>query len=75
MRKKPRRNVASAKGRARSVYEATKDLCGIAETSDPGLSAYRVRPRLVVTRESGEKILEQIRNPKPTKALRRLMRD
>jgi hypothetical protein len=34
-----------------------------------------VQPRLVVTRESGRKILEQMRNPKPTKALRRLMRD
>ena len=34
-----------------------------------------VRPRLVVTRKSGEAILGQIRTGKPAKALRRLMRD
>jgi hypothetical protein len=34
-----------------------------------------VQPRLVVTRKSGEAILEKIRTAKPTKALRRLMRD
>jgi hypothetical protein len=33
------------------------------------------QPRLVVTRKSGEAILQQIRTAKPTKALRRLMRD
>jgi putative addiction module component (TIGR02574 family) len=45
MRKKPQGHVASAKRRARSAYEATKDLCGIAETSDPGLSARRMSAR------------------------------
>ncbi len=34
-----------------------------------------VHPKLVVTRKSGEAILEQARTGKPTKALRRLMRD
>lgn len=34
-----------------------------------------VRPRLVVTRKSGEAILKQARTGKPTKALRSLMRD
>lgn len=34
-----------------------------------------VHPKLVVTRKSGEAILEQIRTGKPTKALRELMRD
>lgn len=34
-----------------------------------------VKPRLVVTRKSGEAILEQIGSGKPTAALRRLMRD
>jgi hypothetical protein len=32
-----------------------------------------VHPRLVVTRESGRKILARIRSPKPTKALQELM--
>jgi len=32
-----------------------------------------VHPRLVVTRESGRKILTRIRSPKPTKALQELM--
>ena len=34
-----------------------------------------VHPRLVVTRKSGESILEKTRTAKPTKALRGLMRD
>lgn len=34
-----------------------------------------VKPRLVVTRRSGDAILEQIASGKPTAALRRLMRD
>jgi hypothetical protein len=34
-----------------------------------------VRPRLVVTRKSGEAILEKTRTGKPTRALRDLMRD
>jgi len=34
-----------------------------------------VHPRLVVTRKSGEDILEQMRSGKPTQALRDLMRD
>ena len=34
-----------------------------------------VQPKLVVTRKSGDAILEQTRTAKPTKALRRLMRD
>ena len=34
-----------------------------------------VHPRLVVTRASGEAILKQTRTGKPTKALRKLMRD
>ncbi|MBI3045464.1 MAG: hypothetical protein HYY78_21860 [Betaproteobacteria bacterium] len=34
-----------------------------------------VHPRLVVTRKSGEAILEQIESGKPTEALRDLMRD
>lgn len=32
------------------------------------------RPNLVVTRESGEKILKQVKSGRPTKALRDLMR-
>lgn len=28
--------------RSTSVYEATRDLCGVAETSDPGLSSRRM---------------------------------
>jgi hypothetical protein len=34
-----------------------------------------VRPRLVVTRKSGESILKEIEEGKPTDALRDLMRD
>jgi hypothetical protein len=34
-----------------------------------------VHPKIVVTRKSGEAILKQIENPKPSAALRRLMRD
>lgn len=34
-----------------------------------------VQPRLVVTRKSGGAILKAVRSAKPTKALRRLMRD
>jgi len=34
-----------------------------------------VHPRLVVTRSSGESILEKTRTAKPTEALRALMRD
>ena len=34
-----------------------------------------VQPRLVVARKSGEAILKAIRSAKPTKTLRRLMRD
>jgi hypothetical protein len=35
--------VAEAKRRRRSsVYDATRDLCGIAEAADPGLSARRM---------------------------------
>jgi len=34
-----------------------------------------VKPRLVVTRKSGDAILKQIASGKPTAALRRLMRD
>jgi hypothetical protein len=33
-----------------------------------------IHPRLVVTRESGERIAEKIRAPRPSRALRRLMR-
>lgn len=45
-----KQRVAQARRpRARSAYEATRDLCGVAETSDPGLSARRmsalIRPR------------------------------
>ena len=32
-----------------------------------------VRPRLVVTRRSGQEILSRIRLPRPTKALKKLM--
>ena len=32
----------SKRPRAKSVYAATRDLCGVAETSDPGLSARRM---------------------------------
>ncbi len=28
--------------RLESMYQATRDLCGVAETSDPGLSARRM---------------------------------
>lgn len=34
-----------------------------------------VHPKLVVTRKSGDAILEKIRSAKPTRALRDLMRD
>ena len=34
-----------------------------------------VQPKLVVTRKSGDAILERTRAARPTKALRRLMRD
>jgi hypothetical protein len=34
-----------------------------------------VHPALVVTRKSGEAVLRQMRSGKPTKALRKLMRD
>jgi hypothetical protein len=34
-----------------------------------------IHPRLVVKRKSGEAILKQIETGRPTKALRRLMRD
>ena len=34
-----------------------------------------VQPKLVVTRKSGDAILEKTRTAKPVKALRRLMRD
>jgi hypothetical protein len=34
-----------------------------------------VHPRLVVTRKSGEAVLKQIKNAKPTAALRKLLRD
>ncbi|MGH8675787.1 MAG: hypothetical protein ACREVG_15945 [Burkholderiales bacterium] len=34
-----------------------------------------IQPRLVVTRASGDRILRKIRTARPTKALRRLMRD
>ncbi len=34
-----------------------------------------IRPRLVVTRKSGDAILKQMSSGKPTPALRRLMRD
>jgi len=34
-----------------------------------------VHPRLVVTRKSGEAILRQTRSGRPTKALRKLLRD
>lgn len=38
-----RQRLAQAKARKRrSVYAATRDLCGIAETPDPGLSARRM---------------------------------
>lgn len=38
-----RQRVARARRRrARSAYEATRDLCGVAETSDPELSARRM---------------------------------
>jgi len=36
------RVVQARRARARSTYEATRDLCGVAETSDPGLSARRM---------------------------------
>ncbi len=32
----------SKHARSKSVYEATRDLCGVAETADPGLSARRM---------------------------------
>lgn len=32
----------AAKRRPGSVYDATRDLCGIAKTADPGLSARRM---------------------------------
>ena len=34
-----------------------------------------IRPRLVITRKSGETILKQMETGKPTRALRDLMRD
>ena len=36
------RITRSKRTRPRSAYETTRDLCGIAETSDPGLSARRM---------------------------------
>lgn len=36
------RVARAGRPRARSTYEATRDLCGVAETSDPGLSARRM---------------------------------
>ena len=32
----------SKRPRSTSVYQATRDLCGVAETADPGLSARRM---------------------------------
>lgn len=32
--------------RPQSVYQTTRDLCGVAETSDPGLSARRMSTRI-----------------------------
>jgi hypothetical protein len=36
---------------------------------------YIVQPRIVVSRKTGEEMLEKAENPKPTPALRKLMRD
>jgi len=36
---------------------------------------YVIHPRIVVTRKSFEKVVEQMKKAKPTKALRDLMRD
>jgi len=36
---------------------------------------YVIPPRIVVSRETGEEMLRRAKNPKPTKALRDLMRD
>lgn len=36
------RLAQSKRRRPRSVYDATRDLCGVAETSDPGLSSRRM---------------------------------
>lgn len=36
------RLVRSRRPRLRSTYEATRDLCGVAETKDSGLSARRM---------------------------------
>jgi hypothetical protein len=36
------RLARSKRPRPKSVYAATRDLCGIAETSDPGLSTRRM---------------------------------
>ncbi len=36
------RVAQSKRPRSKSVYAATRDLCGVAETSDPGLSAGRM---------------------------------
>ncbi|MBI2961566.1 MAG: CopG family transcriptional regulator [Betaproteobacteria bacterium] len=36
------RLAQSKRPRSRSVYAATRDLCGVAETTDPGLSARRM---------------------------------
>ncbi|MEZ4226661.1 MAG: hypothetical protein R3B13_37280 [Polyangiaceae bacterium] len=36
---------------------------------------YIVHPRIVVSRETGDEMLRKTANPKPTAALRKLMRD
>jgi len=38
-------------------------------------SEYIVRPRLIVTRRTGEQVLKALESGKPTTALRKLMRD
>ncbi len=41
-----KQRLAGAKAaRRRTAHDATRDLCGIAEAPDPGLSARRVAPR------------------------------
>lgn len=50
-----KQRIAEARrGRRGSVYDATRDLCGIAEAPDPGLSARRMS-RLIRARHAGKR--------------------
>ncbi len=60
-------------GRQRDVKCADRALdVGATETIP---AEYIIRPRLVVPRKTGEEMLRKADDPRPTRALRKLMRD